>query len=100
MTVFDSERVDFDRPPTGSTSLSDDDFSDLMSKDSDSGRETLGMDESSADEDVCESEGESDDGGMDVPTPKLPLFSPQATTPILQPSAQMHLMLSHPTWAL
>jgi hypothetical protein len=60
MTAFDSERGDFNGPPAGSTSLSDDDFSDLMSQDSDSG---------------CESEGESDDGSLDededVPTPKL-----------------------------
>jgi len=60
MTAFDSERGDFDMPPAGSTSLSDDDFSDLTSEDSDSG---------------CESEGESDDGSVDededVPMPKL-----------------------------
>jgi hypothetical protein len=35
------------------------------------GKYPPGMDESSDDESVCESEGESDDGSMDAPTPKL-----------------------------
>jgi len=56
--------LDFNRAHAGVTSLSDD-FSDLMSDNSDRGRETPGMDEISEDKSGCESEGESDDGSMD-----------------------------------
>jgi len=71
MTAFDSERGDFNRAHAGVTSLSDD-FSDLMSDDSDRGRETPGMDEMSEDKSGCESEGESDDGSVDEGDMSMP----------------------------
>ena len=69
MTAFNSER---ERTPAGSTSLSDDDFSDLIHKDSDSGCEAPGMDKSSDDESGCESKGESDDGNIDEECVSMP----------------------------
>jgi len=57
----------------GSNSLSDNDFSDLVSNDRASGHETTGMEESSDDVSLCESEREGDNGSMneDAPTRKL-----------------------------